>query len=287
MTRKIDNRPRPHICNHVGNTCKKAFILKRDLTRHQRGHNPKKTVKCTKCTYSNSRTDAVNKHIERRHGGVSNGRVRKQSKQKPVNIKTLVLTFQNDSLNKQEIGIIKPNTEDKNQNVGRFNCEEIYTLKEEVEIVKRENIKLKQELCLKNNLLEEKNRAIITMRTAESALNENFDMVSRYLKDSEGLLKEKTDELVMSIKIRLDLKNKMREDRRLMGESLSKIDEKIALVKKELFQDILTENVFKAGTVKDFGSPIMSVTTEGFESYIKQIFIRSCDKYFNCLNNIV
>jgi hypothetical protein len=122
------------------------------------------------------------------------------------------------------------------------------------------------------------------MRTAESALNENFDMVSRYLKDSEGLLKERTDELVMSIKIRLDLKNKMREDRRLMGESLSK---SLAWVKKELFQDILTENVFKAGTVKDFGSPIMSVTTEGFESYIKQIFIRSCDKYFNCLNNIV
>ena len=125
------------------------------------------------------------------------------------------------------------------------------------------------------------------MRTAESALNENFDMVSRYLKDSEGLLKEKTDELVMSIKIRLDLKNKMREDRRLMGESLSKIDEKIALVKKELFQDILTENVFKAWTVKDFASPIMSVSTEGFESYINQIFIRLCDKYFNCLNNIV
>jgi hypothetical protein len=120
----------------------------------------------------------VNKHIERRHGGVSNGRVRKQSKQKPVNIKTLVLTFQNDSLNKQEIGIIKPNTEDKNQNVGRFNCEEIYSLKENVEIVKRVNIKLKQELCLKNNLLEEKNRSIITMKTAHSALNENFNMVS-------------------------------------------------------------------------------------------------------------
>jgi hypothetical protein len=107
------------------------------------------------------------------------------------------------------------------------------------------------------------------------------------LKDSEGMLKDKTNELAMSIKIRLDLKNKMREDRRLMGESLSKIDEKIALVKKELFQDILTENVFKAGAVKDIGSPIMSVSTEGFESYINQIFIRLCDKYFNCLNNIV
>jgi uncharacterized protein YdeI (YjbR/CyaY-like superfamily) len=287
MARRIDNRARPHICKHVGNTCKKTFILKRDLTRHQRDHKPEKTVYCTKCTYSNSRTDAVNKHIERRHGGVSNGRVRKQSKQKPVNIKTLVLTFQNDSLNKQEIGITKPNTEDKNQNVGRFNCEEVYSLKENVEIIKRVNIKLKQELCLKNNLLEEKNRSIITMKTAHSALNENFNMVSGYLKDSEGMLKDKTNELAMSIKIRLDLKNKMREDRKLMGESISKIDEKIALVKKELFQDILTENIFKAGAVRDIGSPIMSVSTEGFESYINQIFIRLCDKYFNCLNDIV
>jgi hypothetical protein len=284
MARKIDNRPRPHICNHVGNTCKKAFILKRDLTRHQRDHNPKKTVKCTKCTYSNSRTDAVNKHIERRHGGVSNGRVRKQSKQKPVNSKTLVLTFQNESLTKQEIGIINPNTEDKNQNVGRFNCEEVYTLKEEVESVRRENIKLNQELCVKNNLLEEKNRAIITMRTAESVVNESFDMVLRSLSDREGLLKERSEELAMSIKIRLDLKNKMKEDRRLMGESLSK---SLASLKKDLLQDILTQNVFKAGTVKDFGSPIMSISTEGFESYINQIFLRLCGKYFNCLNNIV
>jgi hypothetical protein len=273
MARRIDNRPRPHICKLVENTCKKTFILKRDLTRHQRGHNPKKTVYCTKCTYSNSRTDAVNNHIERRHGGVSNGRVRKQSKQKPVNIKTIVLTFQNDPLNKQEIGITKTNTEDKNQNVGSFNCEEVYLLKENVEIIKRVNTKLKQELCLKNNLLEEKNRSIITMKAAHTTLNESFDMVSGYWKDSEGVLKDKTNELAMSLKIRLDLKNKMREDRKSMGESISMINEKIVLIKKELFQNILTENIFKAGAVRNIGSPIMSVSTEGFESYIHQICV--------------
>jgi hypothetical protein len=242
----------------------------------------------------------VNKHIERRHGGVSNGRVRKQSKRKPVNSKTLVRTFQTngfddvlisigdgvfiDSVTKQEIGIINPNTEDKNQNVGSFNCEEVYTLKEEVECVRRENIKLNHELRVKNDLLEEKNRAIITMRTAESVVNESFDMVLRSLSDREGLLKERSEELAMSIKIRLDLKNKMKEDRRSMGESLSK---SLASLKKDLLQDILTQNVFKTGTVKDFGSPNMTISTEGFESYINQIFLRLCGKYFNCLNNIV
>ena len=125
------------------------------------------------------------------------------------------------------------------------------------------------------------------MKAVHTTLNESFDMVSGYWKDSEGVFKDKTNELAMSLKIRLDLKNKMREDRKSMGESISMINEKIVLIKKELFQNILTENIFKAGAVRDIGSPIMSVSTEGFESYIHQIFIRLCDKYFNCLNDIV
>jgi hypothetical protein len=287
MARRIDNRPRPHICKLVENTCKKTFILKRDLTRHQRRHIPKKTVYCKKCTYSNSRTDAVNNHIERIHGGVSNGRVRKQSKQKPVNIKTIVLTFQNDPLSKQEIEITKTNTEDKNQNVGSLNCEEVYLLKENVEIIKSVNTKLKQELCLKNNLLEEQNRTIIKMKAAHATLNESFDMVSGCWKDCEEVLKNKTNELAMSLKTQLDLKNEMSEDRKSMEESISMINQKIVLIKQELFQNILTENIFKAGAVRNIGSPIMSVSTEGFESYIHQIFIHLCDKYFDWLNDIV
>jgi hypothetical protein len=287
MARRIDNKPRPHICKLVENTCKKTFILKRDLTRHQRRHFPKKTVYCKKCTYSNSRTDAVNIHIERIHGGVSNGRVRKQSKQKPVNIKTIVLTFQNDPLSKQEIEISKTNTEDKNQNVVSLNCDEVCLLRENVEIIKNVNTKLKQELCLKNNLLEEQNRTIIKMKAAHATLNESFDMVSGYWKDSEEVLKNKTNELAMSLKIRLGLKNEMREDRKSMEESISMINQKIVLIKKELFQNILTENIFKAGAVRNIGSPIMSVSTEGFESYIHQIFIHLCDKYFDWLNDIV
>ncbi len=42
MARRIDNKPRPHICKLVENTCKKTFILKRDITRHQRRHFPTK-----------------------------------------------------------------------------------------------------------------------------------------------------------------------------------------------------------------------------------------------------
>jgi hypothetical protein len=39
--------------------------------------------------------------------------------------------------------------------------------------------------------------------------------------------------------------------------------------------------------VKDYKSPNMTISTEGFESYINQIFIRLSDKYFQCLNSIV
>jgi hypothetical protein len=287
MARRIDIRPRPHICKLVENTCKKTFILKRDLTRHQRRHIPKKTVYCKKCTYSNSRTDAVNIHIERIHGGVSNGRVRKQSKQKPVNIKTIVLTFQNDPLSKQEIEISKTNTEDKNQNVVSLNCDEVCLLRENVEIIKNVNTKLKQELYLKNNLLEEQNRTIIKMKAAHATLNESFDIVSGCWNDCEEVLKNKTNELAMSLKTQLDLKNEMSEDRKSMEESISMINQKIVFIKQELFQSILSENIFKPEAVRNIGTPIMSVSTEGFESYIHQIFIHLCDKYFDWLNDIV
>ena len=101
------------------------------------------------------------------------------------------------------------------------------------------------------------------------------------------MLKNKTNELAMSLKTQLDLKNEMSEDRKSMEESISMINQKIVLIKQELFQNILTENIFKAGAVRNIGSPIMSVSTEGFENYINQIFICLCGKYFNCLNNIV
>jgi hypothetical protein len=287
MARRIDNKPRPHICKLVENTCKKTFILKRDLTRHQRRHFPKKTVYCKKCTYSNSRTDAVNIHIERIHGGVSNGRVRKQSKQKPVNIKTIVLTFQNDPLTKQEMEISKTNTEDKNQNVVSLNCDEVCSLRENVEIIKNVNTKLKQELYLKDNLLEEQNRTIIKMKAAHTALNERFDIVSGCWGDYEEMLKNKTNELAMSLKTQLDLKNEMSEDRKSMEELMLMINQKIVFIKQELYKRILSENVFKPEAVRNIGTPIMSVSTEAFENYIHQIFIHLCDKYFDWLNDIV
>ena len=73
--------------------------------------------------------------------------------------------------------------------------------KENVEIVKRVNIKLKQELCLKNNLLEKQNRTIIKMKAAHATLNESFDIVSGCWNDCEEVLKNKTNELAMSLKI--------------------------------------------------------------------------------------
>jgi hypothetical protein len=287
MARRIDNKPRPHICKLVENTCKKTFILKRDLTRHQRRHFPTKTVYCKKCTYSSSRTDAVNIHIKRIHGGVSNGRVRKQSKQKPVNIKTIVLTFQNDPLTKQEMEISKTNTEDKNQNVVSLNCDEVCSLRENVEIIKNVNTKLKQELYLKDNLLEEQNRTIIKMKAAHTALNESFDIVSGCWSDCEEMLKNKTNELAMSLKTQLDLKNEMSEDRKSMEESMLMINQKIVFIKQELYKRILSENIFKPEAVRNIGTPIMSVSTEAFENYIHQIFIHLCDKYFDWLNDIV
>jgi hypothetical protein len=311
MGPKIDNRPRPYACRHQ-DTCNKTFILKRDLTRHARDHNPKKTVKCSECIYSNSRTDAVNMHIKRVHRGVSNGRVRKQSKRRPMNSKTLVQTFQtigfedvmitiadrlfNDSVVKQELGIINSHIEDKNiklenvnHNVVSYDCEgdEVYTLKEEVECVRRENIKLKHELRVKNDLLEEKDRAIISMRTAESALKESFDMALRNGSDYEGFLKERTEELAMSNKIRSSLKNQMREDGKEFEKFKKSLSESLASIKKAMIRDILTQNVFKTETVKDYRFPNMTISTEGFESYINQIFIRLSDKYFQCLKTIV
>jgi hypothetical protein len=286
MARRIDTKPRPHICKLVENTCKKTFILKRDLTRHQRRHIPKKTVYCKKCTYSNSRTDAVNNHIERIHGGLSNGRVRKQSKQKPVNIKTIVLTFQNDPLTKQEMEISKTNTEDKNQNVVSLNCDEVCSLRENVEIIKNVNTKLKQELYLKDNLLEEQNRTIIKMKAAHTVLNESFDIVSGCWGDCEEMLKNKTNELAMSLKTQLDLKNEMSEDRKSMEELMLMINQKIVFIKQELYKRILSENVFKPEAVRNIGTPIMSVSTEAFEKYIHQIFIHLCDNYFDWLNDI-
>jgi hypothetical protein len=230
----------------------------------------------------------VNMHIERVHRVDSNGGVRKQSKRRTVNRKTLGIGLENvlktigdrrfnDSVVKQEIGIINSNSggkniklENMNHNVAGYDCEEVYALKEEVERGRRENIKLNHELR--------------TVRTAESVLKESFDMAMRNWTDYEGMLKERTEELAMSNKIRLYLKNQMREDRRSIGKSLS---ESLASLKEGMLQDILTENVFKTETVRDFGSRNMTISTEGFETYINQIFIRLCGKYFQCLNSIV
>ena len=163
----------------------------------------------------------MNMDIECVHRVDSNGGVRKQSKRRTVNRKTLAIGFENvlKTIAKQEIGIINSHSGGKNiklknmnHNVAGYDCEEVYALKEEVERGRRENIKLNHELRVKDDLLEEKDRAISSVRTAESVLKESFDMAMRNWTDYEGMLKERTEELAMSNKIRLYLKNQMRED---------------------------------------------------------------------------
>jgi hypothetical protein len=124
------------------------------------------------------------------------------------------------------------------------------------------------------------------METTESVMEESFGIAFRHGLDFERFLKERTDELAMSNKLQSSLKNQMRENGEEYANFRKLLTESFSSIKKAMARYILTHNVFKPGTVKDYGTPNVTISTEGFEGYINQIFIRLIEKYFKCLNTI-